>query len=163
MDPTDAAFRVLTAMITPAVLISACGTLAFSTGTRLSRVVDRVRGLAAGIERAPDGGEGPFGRGLVLDQLEQLSRRVLLLRSAMTGFYVAIGLFVLTSLAVGVVALTRAPLGWVPVATGLLGSVALLHGSVLLVREARLAVASTLEEMSAVRTAVQRSRAGSGS
>ena len=38
---------VLSAMITPAVLISAAGTLVLSTSNRLSRVVDRIRVLAA--------------------------------------------------------------------------------------------------------------------
>jgi len=38
--------QILAAMITPAVLISACGTLVFSTSSRVSRVVDRVRALA---------------------------------------------------------------------------------------------------------------------
>jgi hypothetical protein len=37
------ALAVLTAMITPAVLISACGALIFSTSSRLGRVIDRVR------------------------------------------------------------------------------------------------------------------------
>ena len=40
------ALAVLTAMITPAVLISACGALIFSTATRLGRVIDRVRFLS---------------------------------------------------------------------------------------------------------------------
>jgi len=35
------------AMITPAVLISASGTLVLSTGNRLGRIVDRVRVLTA--------------------------------------------------------------------------------------------------------------------
>ena len=41
---------VLGAMITPAVLMSACGTLVFSTSARLGRVVDRVRVLSERIE-----------------------------------------------------------------------------------------------------------------
>ena len=45
MDPLSQALAVLTAMITPAVLISACGALILSTSTRLGRVVDRVRAL----------------------------------------------------------------------------------------------------------------------
>ena len=35
----------LTAMVTPALLISATGSLVLSTSTRLGRVVDRVRAL----------------------------------------------------------------------------------------------------------------------
>ena len=41
---------VLGAMITPAVLISACGALILSTSVRLGRVVDRVRALADRFE-----------------------------------------------------------------------------------------------------------------
>ena len=37
---------ILTTMITPAVLISACAGLILSTSVRLGRVVDRVRALS---------------------------------------------------------------------------------------------------------------------
>jgi Protein of unknown function (DUF2721) len=43
-------FSVLSAMFTPAVLISACGALIFSTSTRLARIVDRVRELIRVVE-----------------------------------------------------------------------------------------------------------------
>src|SRR5512144_2463957 len=95
---------VLTAMITPAVLISASGTLILSTSNRLSRVVDRVRVLAAEAERltqsAPsDPIKTAARRAFIADQLTQLSARLLLLRSAMTVLYIAIGLLVTTSIA----------------------------------------------------------------
>jgi hypothetical protein len=41
---------VLTSMITPAVLISACSALILSTSVRLGRVVDRVRVLSDRFE-----------------------------------------------------------------------------------------------------------------
>jgi hypothetical protein len=44
------AITVLTAMITPAVLISACGSMILSTSVRLGRVVDRVRSLSDRLE-----------------------------------------------------------------------------------------------------------------
>jgi hypothetical protein len=37
-------------MITPAVLISACGSMILSTSSRLGRVVDRVRALSDRLE-----------------------------------------------------------------------------------------------------------------
>ena len=46
LEAPQNALAILTAMITPAVLISACGALIFSTSTRLGRVVDRVRMLS---------------------------------------------------------------------------------------------------------------------
>ncbi|MFA7405726.1 MAG: DUF2721 domain-containing protein, partial [Pelobacteraceae bacterium] len=42
--------RILTSMITPAVLISACGTLIFSTSARLGRIFDRVNVMKGEIE-----------------------------------------------------------------------------------------------------------------
>ena len=50
MDSIASATTVLTAMITPAVLISACGSMILSTSTRLGRVVDRVRILSERLE-----------------------------------------------------------------------------------------------------------------
>ena len=56
MDPA-AAIAVLTAMITPAVLISACGSMILSTSGRLGRVVDRVRALSDRLEATTDQGD----------------------------------------------------------------------------------------------------------
>jgi hypothetical protein len=56
MDALSSALAVLTAMITPAVLISACGTMLLSTSTRLGRVVDRVRSLSDRLEELADAG-----------------------------------------------------------------------------------------------------------
>ncbi|HYN23544.1 MAG TPA: DUF2721 domain-containing protein, partial [Pyrinomonadaceae bacterium] len=50
MDSMSSAIAVLTAMITPAVLISACGSMILSTSGRLGRVVDRVRALSDRLE-----------------------------------------------------------------------------------------------------------------
>ncbi len=161
MSDLPTASEILAAMITPAVLISASGTLTFSTASRLSRVVDRVRVLASEAEQLGAGGAGGSENGrhrwsLISDQLARLSDRVLLLRASLTALYVAIGLLVSTSIAIGVVALLRWAYSWIPVVLGLAGASALLYGSVLLVREARLAVGSSLQEMSYLRSVVAR-------
>jgi hypothetical protein len=91
--------EILGAMITPAVLISASGVLVLSTSNRVGRTVDRVRALAAEVERLqllPENGSvstesTAFKRKRVGDQLAQLSARAVLLRSAMTALYSAIG------------------------------------------------------------------------
>ena len=46
----SSALSVLSAMITPAVLILACGSLSLTTSNRLTRVIDRVRELSREIE-----------------------------------------------------------------------------------------------------------------
>ena len=152
-----AAAEVLGAMITPAVLISASGTLVLSTSNRLSRVVDRVRVLAAEAEhgQSPHGVAIPSRRAaLIASQLNQLARRVLLLRSAMTAFYTAIGLLVATSIGIALVVLLEWKAAYLALAPGIAGACALFYGSLLLVREARLAIRSTLEEMAYAREAV---------
>jgi len=146
-------------MITPAVLISASGTLVLSTSNRLTRVVDRVRSLAGEAEQLRQGetsDEAGKRAALIVEQIPLLSARALLLRSALTAFYSAIGLLVTTSIAVGVVAALRWNYGWVPVVSGLAGGCALLYGSLLLIREARLAIGFTLKEMDFLREVVAR-------
>lgn len=154
---------VLAAMITPSVLISASGMLLLSTSNRLGRVVDRARVLARDTEAmqaaaAPHTAALDARRARISDELERLASRVLLLRTSMTALYSAIGMFVLTSIAVGIVALFEWRYGWTAVACGLGGAGALLHASVLLIREARMAVNSSLGEMEAVRELVKRER-----
>lgn len=101
-------------------------------------------------------------RSLLLVQLSQLSQRVLLLQTALTAFYFAISLFVATSIAVAVLTLLSEPYGWVAVTLGLLGASTLLYGSLLLIREARVAVDSVLSEMEYVRGIAERHRHGGG-
>lgn len=159
MDGAFSASEVLGAMITPAVLISASGTLVLSTSNRLTRVVDRVRSLAGEAEqlrRGETSGETEKRAALIVEQIPLLSTRALLLRAALTAFYAAIGLLVTTSIAVGVVAALRWDYGWVPVVSGLAGGCALLYGSLLLIREARLAIGFTLKEMDFLRDVVAR-------
>lgn len=106
--PTPA--QVLSAMITPAVLISAAGTLVLSTSNRLSRVTDRIRALAAEAEKLQNNvgytdllvQMRQAKRQNIADQLIWLSKRLLLLRTAMTTLYAAIGILVTTSIAVGI-------------------------------------------------------------
>jgi hypothetical protein len=142
--------EVLGAMITPALLISASGTLVLSTSNRLSRVVDRVRVLTRDAEllwSAPADASSAAKRALISSQLGSLTERALILRSALAALYTAIGLLVATSVGVGILTMVGFGTAWPPIALAILGACALLYGSVLLVREGRLAIGSTLEEM----------------
>ncbi len=152
MEALSSAVAVLTAMITPAVLMSACGTLILSTSTRLGRVVDRVRGLSDRFEEmaaTPSQIElYEERRAVIFDQLDKLTSRARLLQRCMTTFYTALGVFVSTSVAIGAVAAVgSASYSWVPVVMGLVGAVCLFYGSVLLIFEARLALSTITAEM----------------
>src|SRR6267143_5667146 len=137
MDPMTSAVAVLTAMITPAVLISACGSMILSTSHRLGRVVDRVRALsdkldelfAKGVDQTKDLQASIFA------QLDKLTSRARILQRAMVTFYLALGMFVATSVAIDIVAFVpnRPRYNMVPVVVGLLGARFLFYGSMLLI------------------------------
>jgi hypothetical protein len=151
MDGLSSSLAVLTAMITPAVLISASGTMILSTSTRLGRVVDRVRSLSDRLQSLSDD-EAKLDfleekRVMLFDQLDKLTSRSRLLQRALTTFYLAVGIFVATSVAIGVVSFFSARFAVIPVALGLLGASFLFYGSMLLVFEARLALSTTHAEM----------------
>jgi hypothetical protein len=141
---------VLAAMITPAILMLACGTLITSTATRLARIVDRVRQLSTQFDQLTSGGEGVD---FVEERLQEVERQLAahvqrsrLIQGSLTSFYVSLGLFVATSLSLAVVTFVPA-LTWLVTALGLVGTLVLFHGSVLLIRETRLALLSVDSEM----------------
>src|SRR4051812_47216273 len=125
MDPMTSAVAVLTAMITPAVLISACGSMILSTSHRLGRVVDRVRALSDKLDElfGKDTDSTKDRQTIIFSQLDKLTSRARILQRAMVTFYLALGLFVATSVAIGVVAFipNRPHYSLVPVIVGLLG------------------------------------------
>jgi hypothetical protein len=150
---------ILSAMITPAVLISASGTLSLSTANRLGRVVDRIRALTDLAEELPDGvatEDVVDKRALIADQIRWHTKRLQLLQHTIVTLYTAIGLLVGASLAVGVSASINGAVGWIPVAFGLAGALALLVAAVMLIRESRMAVRGAEVEIGYVQKLVAR-------
>jgi hypothetical protein len=95
-------------MITPAVLISACGTLIFSTANRLARVVDRVRALTRLLEQLYASDQGDFVSERREESERQLSlqaRRSRIIQRSLTALYVALGFFVGTTISIGIAGL----------------------------------------------------------
>lgn len=138
----SSAIAVLTAMITPAVLISACGSMILSTSGRLGRVVDRVRALSDRLEEmAEKPGDTQVARerqAVIFSQLDKLTSRARILQRSMVTFYVALGMFVATSVAIGVVGIAgNQRYKLVPVIVGMLGACFLFYGSMSLIFKAR--------------------------
>ncbi len=149
MRPDLPALGLLSAMITPAVLISACGALIFSTSARLARVVDRARKLAAAVEDLAAGRVPDFAaerREEVDRQLEVQSRRVLLIQGSLASLYVALSTFVATTIAIGL-SFFASFAGWIPFGLGVAGTMVLFYGCLLLIREARLAIQAVKSEL----------------
>src|SRR5207244_8131639 len=93
MDGLSSSLAVLTAMITPAVLISASGTMILSTSTRLGRVVDRTRSLSDRLRRLTTEEEtSEFleeERAMLYVQLDKLTSRSRLLQRGLNIFSLA--------------------------------------------------------------------------
>ena len=151
MNDMTAALTILSAMITPAVLISAVGSLILTTSQRLSRVIDRTRRVADQFQMlANPGTDGPPRedvRAELFDQLGWVTRRSRLLQRALTSLYLALSVFVATSVAIGLVAIGGQRYAWVPISLGIFGTALLLFSSLLLIAESRLAVQSVEHEM----------------
>ena len=127
---------VLSAMITPAVLISACGTLIVSTSMRLARIVDRVRSLIGAWELdAPDRAERD-------EQILRHRQRAHLVLRACRLLYGAVASFVGTSLSLAMDAFLGFRLGVVPTLLAVFGVLFLLGASFAMWREVSLAVVS---------------------
>ncbi|HEY4735555.1 MAG: DUF2721 domain-containing protein [Gemmatimonadaceae bacterium] len=144
------AVSVLSAMITPAVLISACGSLILATSDRLSKAMARTREISrALVPRTEENRSQPREdeRRLLFSQLDFATTRSRLLQRALSRLYVALGFFVGTSVAIGLVAITSSAFTIVPVALGLCGAALLLYAAFLLIKESRFALAAVNEEM----------------
>lgn len=142
----------LTAMITPALLISASGTLVLSTSTRLGRVIDRARELEGRLNElitTKDKAEIPlYSRRIevVFELLDKVTTRTRILQKALLVFYCSLAVFVLTSLCIGIVGLLN-QYAWIPIPVGMIGILFVFYGSILMMREALLATATTNAEM----------------
>jgi hypothetical protein len=163
LEAPQNALAVLTAMITPAVLISACGALIFSTSTRLGRVIDRVRALSERFQQLASSPEKDElfdeRRALIFSQLDRQSARARLIQRSMTAFYAALGVFVASSVAIAIASAAARNFTWIAVVLGLLGSLFMLYGSMLLIVESRMALSAIISEMDFV-AKISRKHAG---
>src|SRR3712207_1563205 len=98
MNEVSSALSILTAMITPAVLISASGLLIMSTSIRLGRVVDRVRSLSDNFEQMTkietDRRLAEKKIEMIFHQLDLLTARSRLLQRSLTILYLSVGVLV---------------------------------------------------------------------
>jgi hypothetical protein len=136
-------YATLTAMLAPAFFLTATASLLLSANNRLARIIDRARTL---LKELPDI-EDPLQRALYENRIAMQRRRSLIILRAGQLLYVAISLFVGTSLAVAADNLLSHRLGVLPTLLAALGVLAMFAASILLARESTLAVKAVNEEM----------------
>lgn len=149
VEHISTAVAVLSAMITPAVLILASSSLIATTSARLGRILERSRKLGDQLEldiRNGGSADSP-SRAYLLDQLRRAVRRARYLQWAMMALYIALGSFVATSFALGVEAARGSAHPNFLVGLGLIGVTFLLSASALLVAESQVAMATVNREM----------------
>lgn len=148
----DSTLGVLSAMITPAVMILATSSLILTTTNRLVRIVDRVREMLPEFEalaRSEQPDECKLA--LLFDDLGRATIRARLGQQALAQLYLGLGAFLATSIALGVVTFARLDAGWMPLLFGAIGVVLLFSASILLIFESRIALASAYAEMDYIR------------
>jgi hypothetical protein len=154
INPTalNSTIEFLTAMVTPTLLISATGSLVLSTSTRLGRVVDRVRELEKRLSELiveEDKGSIPlYSKRLetIVNLLDKVTTRARILQRAMSLFYYGLGFFILTSVTIAGAAFFTS-YRWIPIPVGIIGIIFLFWGSVLMLKETRMATATINAEM----------------
>ena len=132
------ALAIISAMITPAILILASGNLVASTLARLARIVDRARALAERIEASRARGDGDTTYALG-DVLRIYRRRSLYVARALSAYYAAIGFFIITSLTIALDNFMQTIVPWLAVVLTVIGVLLLLLGTLALVFETNLA------------------------
>jgi hypothetical protein len=148
---------VLTALIAPALLISANASFVLSTSTRLANNTARARALADRLRRPRNSAAkvGAQERQRLELELKVTYRRVRLEQQALELFYAATILFVACSLVLGVEALTRSLPYWWPVALGLFGVALQLAASALLIMDVRAMARLMRSEIAAMHLEVE--------
>jgi hypothetical protein len=138
-------------MITPAIFLTANGSLIISTSNRMSRIVDRIRVLNDLGDQLCRGGtdlDFPEERlAHVQDQLARLIWRSDRIRYALTALYLAFGAFAGTSLTLAIDVWTGNRLVALPTLLAVLGVGLMLFACVNMVREAFAALRSTRREI----------------
>jgi len=137
---------VIGAMLAPALLMAATGSLLISANARLARVVDRLRLLALG-EGAPERAALPPGHE---KQIAEHRQRAALVLRACWMLYVALGCFIGTSLALAGSVLAEARIGIAATVLAILGMGSLLGAAIAMGREVSMAVRSLDAELDAV-------------
>ena len=109
MPDLSSIVQIIQLMLAPGLMISACGLLLLGMNNKYSLIVNRIRLLNEERRKALhklDDKEFSFQENIrfesITKQLERLTYRVGLVRNAVLSYTIAVALFVLTSLLIGV-------------------------------------------------------------
>lgn len=150
-------FAVLSLIVAPAILTNATSLLIMSTSNRLARAVDRARELSKQLEETEQLDSEESQRRL--GELGATEQRTLLLLNSLRSFYVALGAFASSAFVslIGAVfapiqlAIFVVPMELAAIVAGLVAVGSMVHGTVLLLQETRIAVLVVSERAENIR------------
>ncbi len=149
LDPAN--YSTLAAMISPALFMTATGSLIITTSNRMSRIVDRVRTLNDQADKLTLGQtdlDFPDERlAHIIGELNRQIWRSDRVRLALTLLYLALSCFVGTSLSMAIDALLQNSIGAVPTTLAIGGVMLMMLASIELSREAHAALRSNRIEI----------------
>lgn len=144
-------YSTLAAMISPALFMTATGSLIISTSNRMSRIIDRVRLLnnqADELTRGESTLDFPEERlAHILEEIGIQVWRSECVRWSLTLLYFALSLFVGTSLSMAVDVLLGNSLGALPTTLAIGGVTLMMIASIQLTREAHAALRGNQREI----------------
>ena len=144
-------YTTLSAMLTPALFMTATSSLIISTSNRMSRIVDRIRIINDLVDQADRGLSEldylDLRQSHLASQLRDLEWRSDRVRLTLTMLYMSLSSFIGTSLVLAVDVLFGSRIEAVPTLLAVLGVGLLLTASINLTREAHRALQSNRREI----------------
>jgi hypothetical protein len=139
------ALIIISAMITPALLILGSASLVATALQRLARAVDRARALLQlSEEEATKMGWTPD---VSKRWLERYATRSLIAERAVTAFFFAVGILVLDCLSIAIDRYFADRLTWLPVSLTIISMCMIIVGAYFMLQESRLATLQIREEI----------------
>ncbi len=156
MEEVSGVLSILSAMITPAVLILATGSLILTTSQRLGRCLERARKLTDLFEALFKEQVDPEllkqKKVIFINLMNKATRRAKLLQHAMVALYLALNIFILTSVLIGIFEILNLGLIYIPLYLALGGAGLLLYAAGLLMAEAKVALGAIYAEVGFMRS-----------
>ena len=144
-NASSPAVLIISAMITPALLILGSASLVATALQRLARAIDRARAmLQVSDEEARRLGQT---QDVSKRWLERYATRSLMAERAVTAFFLAVGLLVIDCLSIAIDRYFADTLTWLPVSLTIIGMGMILAGAYFMVQESRLANLQIREEI----------------
>jgi len=135
--------EIIQSMLSPALMISACGLLILGSNNKYSMVVARIRALDDEIRKytfpakanslSPE--ESARLKNLYM-QVSKLQKRIWLIRNVVISYFIAVILFIVSCLLIGIMHLFHCPLHNLVFSTFLPGMIAVVSGAFFSIWEA---------------------------